>query len=57
MHGLAVYLQKASLKAVGLLSREKAMVIPWEDHLRGKRDTKWKEHNGKIVKSKGEEVE
>lgn len=29
-----VYLQKASLKAAGLISREKTVVIPRENHLR-----------------------
>lgn len=33
---VGIYLQKASLKSVGLLSREKAMVISGEDHLRCK---------------------
>lgn len=32
-----VYLQKASLKAAGLISSEKAMVVSREDHLRWKR--------------------
>lgn len=32
-----VYLQKASLKAAGLLSREKAVVVPRENHLRRNR--------------------
>lgn len=37
MHALKVYLQKASLKGVGLLSREKAMVVSGKDHLRQNR--------------------
>lgn len=57
-----VYLQKASLKAAGLVSREKAMVISGEDHLRCKRcsrdKTKKKKDSrkGKSIK-RGEDME
>lgn len=56
-----VYLQKASLKAAGLVSREKAMVISGEDHLRCKRcsrdKTKKKDsRKGKSIK-RGEDME
>lgn len=53
---VVVYLQKASLKAVGLLSRDKAMVVSGEDHLRCKRccrHKKWKySRKGKSVERK-----
>ena len=48
---VAVYLQKASLKAAGLLSREKAVVIPRENHLRCNR-CMGKEKKGKKVQEK-----
>lgn len=42
---VVIYLQKASLKAVGLISRNKAMVVAGKDHLRCKivEDTRGKE--------------
>lgn len=35
-----IYLQKASLKAVGLISRDKAVVVAGEDHLRCRKERK-----------------
>lgn len=50
---VVVYLQKASLKGVGLLSREKAMVISGENHLRCKRCSRERQkRKGNRVKRK-----
>lgn len=54
-HALVViYLQIASLKAVGLISREETMVVSGENHLRwkrcGKHRTRKDSKEGKTVK-------
>jgi len=47
-----VYLQKASLKAAGLLSSDKAMVISGENHLKCNRSIDGKQKKAKENKGK-----
>lgn len=57
---VVIYLQKASLKAVGLISRDKAVVVAGEDHLRrekgrggmAKREKELKDKEGKWESAK-----